>query len=1057
MAGRGGRGAALLQALEKPNRPPGQAAQNGQGGRPQAPYHQNPYQQQSHSYPGQPGQPYQAQGQSPYQQNQPPYNAPPQQPYQGQRQPQYQPQGQASNQQPPQQGQRPYQPSYQGQPSQQQQQYQGQTPYQQQPPLQRGPYLPQQYQQPPGGRGAPQQPYQQQPSQGRRGQLQQPYAQSPYQQPPQQQQQSRGPYQQTAQHPNQQGGRGQAPPPSYGRGGPTTTVQQQPPPTGEAPAHMGGAPSYGRQSPAGSSQESVRSQPSPTSSQQPEPQAPTQQMSRMNIRGSPPIAQTRTAEKGSAGKVIPLSCNYIRIHCPEQAVFQYCVSYSPEIDNRSERFHLLQQHPGFRGPQKAFDSTMLFLPRRLPQPVTQLQSTRRSDGSPVTVTITFTRVVPPDDAIFQVYNILFRRVMKILDMQQVGRYFYNPKTPAHIPQHNLVLWPGYITSLQHYEGGLMLLCDVHHRLLRTDSCLDYMLNMHSKVGDRFRDEVSKELIGSVVLTTYNNKTYRVDDIDWNKRPTSTFIFHNGEQMTFVEYYKKSYEIEIRDLDQPMIVNRPKKTEQKRGGRPQVEVILLIPELCKLTGLNDAMRKDFRVMKDIAAHTRVNPMQRQEAMKKFVMSINSTPEALEQLTAWNLRLDTSTLMTEGRQFPPEKIIYGNTTGSAGDQADWGRDATREKVISAVNLNNWMVFFTQRDSGKANDFVQTMNKCAPAMGIQVNQPKMNQLRDDRTETYLRSIRENLHPQVQVVVVIFPTSRDDRYAAVKKLCCVESPVPSQVIISKTISNPTKLRSVVQKIALQINVKLGGELWALDIPSRSLMVCGIDVYHDKARGGRSVGGLVCSMNRSLTRWYSDVCFQSPGQELIDGLKMLLIKGIRKWHDVNNALPERIIVYRDGVGDGQLKVVAGYEVQQFEECFASFGESYKPKLAVLVVQKRINTRIFSAEGRGPQPRLGNPGPGSVLDHTVTRKDWNDFFLVSQHVRQGTVTPTHYVVVYDTSNWKPDIMQKLSYKLTHLYYNWPGTVRVPAPCQYAHKLAYQVGQSIHGQPSQELCDRLFFL
>ena len=31
-----------------------------------------------------------------------------------------------------------------------------------------------------------------------------------------------------------------------------------------------------------------------------------------------------------------------------------------------------------------------------------------------------------------------------------------------------------------------------------------------------------------------------------------------------------------------------------------------------------------------------------------------------------------------------------------------------------------------------------------------------------------------------------------------------------------------------------------------------------------------------------------------------------------------------------------------------------------------------------------------------------------------------------------------SYKLTHMYYNWPGTVRVPAPCQYAHKLAYQV-------------------
>ena len=68
-------------------------------------------------------------------------------------------------------------------------------------------------------------------------------------------------------------------------------------------------------------------------------------------------------------------------------------------------------------------------------------------------------------------------------------------------------------------------------------------------------------------------------------------------------------------------------------------------------------------------------------------------------------------------------------------------------------------------------------------------------------------------------------------------------------------------------------------------------------------------------------------------------------------------------------------------------------------------------------------------------------------------------------------MQRLTYKLTHLYYNWPGTVilftcncftsfdasrhlwfdftwlldqvRVPAPCQYAHKLALLVGDALH--------------
>merc|ERR1711976_548093 len=79
-----------------------------------------------------------------------------------------------------------------------------------------------------------------------------------------------------------------------------------------------------------------------------------------------------------------------------------------------------------------------------------------------------------------------------------------------------------------------------------------------------------------------------------------------------------------------------------------------------------------------------------------------------------------------------------------------------------------------------------------------------------------------------------------------------------------------------------------------------------------------------------------------------------------------------------------------------------------------------------------------------------DFFLVSQSVRQGTVNPTSYNIIEDTSMWPANIIQLLTYKLTHLYFNWPGTVRVPMVCQYAHKLAYLVGESVHNQPSDSL-------
>jgi aubergine-like protein len=50
-------------------------------------------------------------------------------------------------------------------------------------------------------------------------------------------------------------------------------------------------------------------------------------------------------------------------------------------------------------------------------------------------------------------------------------------------------------------------------------------------GGKYRDVVQKSLIGVVVLTRYNNKTYRVDDIDWDQSPRSTFHTHREGEVS----------------------------------------------------------------------------------------------------------------------------------------------------------------------------------------------------------------------------------------------------------------------------------------------------------------------------------------------------------------------------------------------------------------------------------------------------------------------------------------------------------------------------------------------
>uniref|UniRef100_A0A3B3ZAB0 Piwi domain-containing protein n=1 Tax=Periophthalmus magnuspinnatus TaxID=409849 RepID=A0A3B3ZAB0_9GOBI len=276
--------------------------------------------------------------------------------------------------------------------------------------------------------------------------------------------------------------------------------------------------------------------------------------------------------------------------------------------------------------------------------------------------------------------------------------------------------------------------------------------------------------------------------------------------------------------------------------------------------------------------------------------------------------------------------------------------------------------------------------------------------------------------------------------------------VINIKTISQPQKLKSIAQKIILQINCKLGGELWTVSVPLKNLMVVGVDVHHDTTKARQSVMGFVASVNSSLTRWYSRVTFQTPTEELICGFRVCLLAALQKYYEVNHNLPEKIVVYRDGVSEGQLKMVEQYEVPQILKCFETFP-NYEPKLVFIVVQKRINTVLYSWSAN----TFGSAFPGTILDHTLTNRKWVDFFLMAHTIRQGCGLPTHYISVYNSANLAPDHLQRLTFKMCHLYWNWPGTIRVPAPCKYAHKLAFLSGQHLHSEPAIQLSDKLFFL
>lgn len=277
-----------------------------------------------------------------------------------------------------------------------------------------------------------------------------------------------------------------------------------------------------------------------------------------------------------------------------------------------------------------------------------------------------------------------------------------------------------------------------------------------------------------MITRYNNKLYRIDNIDFEMNPTSTFD-SSGESVTFADYYKRQYNITIKDLKQPLLISR--KERFINGQDKPLEIILcLIPELCYLSGLSDPMRADTRLMRDIAAHTRVTPNQRINALRIFCENVRKSDEAKNVLQSWGLCLDDNPLSLIARQLNIEKVTFRKKEDSVGANADFSRSLNNE-VLEAIDIHNWLLIHTKNDSRSAKSFIDCIERNAKPMGINIGKPKFIILNDDRTESYVKILRENIRKDTQIVVLIVPTIRDDRYSAIKKICCAEIPVASQV----------------------------------------------------------------------------------------------------------------------------------------------------------------------------------------------------------------------------------------------------------------------------------------
>lgn len=143
--------------------------------------------------------------------------------------------------------------------------------------------------------------------------------------------------------------------------------------------------------------------------------------------------------------------------------------------------------------------------------------------------------------------------------------------------------------------------------------------------------------------------------------------------------------------------------------------------------------------------------------------------------------------------------------------------------------------------------------------------------------------------------------------------------------------------------------------------MTIGFDVSKDSQNKNMSYGCLVATMDlKSDFSFFTTVSTYSSSEKLSNEFSLSVRKAIVTFREKHGALPRKVIIYRGGVGDGDIPYVKDTEVKNLEQNLKRMYDDAEQKLemAFMIVTKKINARIFDGER--------NPVCGTVVDDVIT-------------------------------------------------------------------------------------------
>lgn len=626
---------------------------------------------------------------------------------------------------------------------------------------------------------------------------------------------------------------------------------------------------------------------------------------------------------------------------------------------------------------------------------------------------------------------------------------------------------GYYAALKTCMAGLVLVCDMSVSCFLTGGpMLEVMCHAggFNNVRDMADTAYQRRGFPSQVIAKINDiiKGTRIILTHLKQRrkakclgppansEDSRFEDSSGKRLTVAEYFEAQYK-KLKYPELPTInVGSAKKP------------ILFPPEVVMVPhGQCRAQRMTGDMTASMIRYAAVRPNDRQSFItgtESIVHVVRNDPIA----AAFGVgHVSQAPIVTPATLLPPARIRYGN--GAEVDPVLAGSwNLNRNKFVTpppnAGPDGKYMygvMIVSDREPQNWREpvdrFVQDLERDARDCGLQLRSGGSTMSSSSLPDEMAAKLSMMMKHGARIVIVMLVT---DAYNALK-LEADRIGLPTQCLRWKNVERPP--RGYHSNVMLKINTKLGGcnhtlvsrlprdapreavfqdppvsLCWVMDKPC---MLVGIDVSHAEPGSNReSTAAVVGSMNGQASQYVAHISTQAARTEMVTQLTDAMMCLMSTFKKNNNVMPEHIVVFRDGVSDGQFEQVLQTEVRAVRDAMELSGYTEDHiKLAYVICQKGHHTRLVYEDSS----EFINLCPGVVLDSSggpssITSSKFNEFYLNSHVSIQGTSKPCKYALLYDSIGIKMAELELLTYWSTYLYARCNRSVSIATPAYYAH-------------------------